>query len=118
MLNEKTTFEHKLLALTTVVSGLEMDVPIKKLISAYIDLADSSDPYYEALDYCSLLLLARDTRNNIVNGYVNSIDDILEDEHRKTLVYKHVQEIAVVIDAYIKKIDVDSIYTKEVLDDD
>jgi len=105
MLNAKTDKDHHLLGLNIINDEFTIDNDISLFIKVYNDNVHKSDPFNMALDYISIMLLCSNSRHDMLDIYVNDIEDLIDDEYTKTILHKHIKEVVDLTTTYIKSID-------------
>jgi len=109
---DKDTKDHKILGLVISVDGMILDIELSKLMEAYFDNI-SHDPREAAFDIISLILISKDQRFNMLDAYIEIVEDIIENENDKAIVYNIVKSKVESIYSKLKDLDKYNVFSKE-----
>jgi len=109
---DKDTKDHKILGLVISVDGMILDIELSKLMEAYFD-SISHDPREAAFDIISLILISKDQRFNMLDAYIEIVEDVMENENDKAVVYNVIKSKVESIYSKLKDLDKYNVFSKE-----
>ncbi len=99
----KVNVNQDIVALHILRDPYEEESTLMDYIRNYINKLYGNDYIETAINIVSLIILSSDYRFDIIKGYTDVVENIIEDENTKTNIYNHIKKLEPIVQAlYIK----------------
>ena len=102
----KVNVNQDIVALHILRDPYEEESTLMDYIRNYINKLYGSDYIETAINIVSLIILSSDYRFDIIKGYTDVVENIIEDENTKTNIYNHIKKLEPIVEALYTKYNI------------
>ncbi len=102
----KVNVNQDIVALHILRDPYEEESTLMDYIRNYINKLYGSDYIETAINIVSLIILSSDYRFDIIKGYTDVVENIIEDENTKTNIYNHIKKLEPIVQALYTKYNI------------
>ena len=102
----KVNVNQDIVALHILRDPYEEESTLMDYIRNYINKLYGNDYIETAINIVSLIILSSDYRFDIIKGYIDVVENIIEDENTKTNIYNHIKKLEPIVQALYTKYNI------------
>lgn len=102
----KVNVNQDIVALHILRDPYEEESTLMDYIRNYINKLYGNDYIETAINIVSLIILSSDYRFDIIKGYTDVVENIIEDENTKTNIYNHIKKLEPIVQALYTKYNI------------